>query len=822
MGSRVDFVKHGKTTFLHIKNVKEYWTPRLRLYRTLFINRWHAAITIGEELNIPSIGERAEHINHASSLSEYLWRYGTFHEDISRTGRIPGTGSGGSEKNSYTSGGLKQIFEQLGPPNMAVAQTAVHYAIWKNGCHKLSYEELEGLVNEELNRHPEYLQSKIKAVGDAIIELHQSMIPFYQEMNYILFRQNEKSEISAKLPITCSIFSPDIKRPQGITSGFDQFPVRGDPILAVHNAFSKNIYNALCWRARYELAKSHALKPWKLGSDFHTGAIIEGKLGIYTTDDEALRSMLKSMSEPGFPLFVQICCSIKRAVSTMITALPMFIVRNFFRDTLAAYVLGRHKQTPFISTVNGAREAVSDLRFGNNEILRDYLLQGGFNSGLAEAEIASGPSDEFIPTSDKYSDLIRKVRRIIYLLTRPAWIAEVGTRLTQFQSALKSGSSKYQAIHDARMVSTDFANIGSSRTWRMYICSVPFFNAAIQGFDQLYQIFRPRYGRKHGESLLTSAQRSHLSKVRNTGLALSLATATVWLWNYTDTGRRLQYEGETEYAKSAYVTAYNVFGQTDFRLPVPFQTGAVFMKLPEIALDLVGSVNSLAGIGFFGHLVHGNLSIGWFPAVIKPIWEIQTNTNFFGEEIVPPYMQYWRPPSRRYYRSTLIPYQFIGKILNVSPLQVEVVVRGYTGHLGSLIMNGIDEVAWLYSGSRGAKPFPRFLSYATGLGVPFNPGAESSSRWLNYYYDSQDNPPSCFGGGICRSFAREENRVQNQADRLISANRDRIENIEKARSSSISNKETLINNLYRGIHAAARRYTVVHQNLLKRYRYNLN
>ena len=790
--------------------------PRLRLYRTLFVNRWHAAITLGEETGNPAIGERAEHINHAASLSEYLWRYGAFRENQGGTGRIHGVGNADSDRIPLSSGGLKHIFDQLGPFDAEIARTAVHYAIVKNGCHRLDPEDLENSVRRELDKFPETLRSKIMTAGVAIANLHQSMLFFYHDMHYIAREPDENHEIPQRIPITAPIYSNDIRNPHGAAAGFDSLPVRGDPILAVHNAFSKNIYNALCWRARHELAKSRMLLPWRPTSDFCTGAIVGGKFGVYTTDDEALRSMLTSLSERGFPLLVQICSSIKRAVSTMITALPMFIVRNFFRDTLAAYVLGRHKQAPFVSTINGAREAISDLRHGNNEILRDYLLQGGFNSGLAEAEIASAPSDEFVFSGDRYSHLIRKLRRIVYRLTRPAWVAEVGTRLTQYKKALDAGATRYQAIRDARMVSTDFANIGSSRTWRMYICTVPFFNAAIQGFDQLYQICRPRYGRQADENILTGQQLHHLAKVRNTGLALSLLTAAVWLWNISDPDRKRQYEGETEYAKSAYITAYNVVGQTDLRLPVPFQTGAVFMKLPEILLDLAGSVNSLSGLGFFGHLVHGNVSIGWLPAAIKPIWEVQTNTNFFGEDIVPAYMWFWQPPGSRHYRGTLVGYRLIGDLLDVSPLQVETVVRGYTGHLGSLVMHGLDEVAWFF-GNKGTKPFPRFLSYATGLGVLFHPGAESTSWWLNYYYDSQENAPRCARNGTCSYFVSEENRIQNLADRVISRNRDMIVRVETAEGSSGSRKETRINDLYRGIHGAARRYTIAHQRLMNRF-----
>ena len=641
------------------------------------------------------------------------------------------------------------------------------------------------------------------------------MLVFYRQMKYIT--QEEETRLrDKKLPITAPIFDTDVNMNGKVSVGEDSFPVNGDAVLAVQAAFGRNIYNALCWRARNELTKSKTFLPWNQGMDFCTSAIVDGRRERYTTNDDALKSMLLSLSEPPFPLFVQLCCSVKRAVSSMITALPMFIVRNFVRDTLAAFVLGRHPQAPVWSTVQGATKAIEDLRSSRNEALRDYLLQGGFNSGLAEAEIAAGPADEFIPSSSKYSGWIRKARRTVFVLTRPAWVTEVGTRLTQYQKALDSGATKYQAIRDARMVSTDFANIGSSRPWRMYIGTVPFFNAAIQGFDQLYQVWRPKYGRETCQKLLTNDQISHLRKVRNAGLALSVATAAVWFWNISDPDRKTQYEGETEYEKSAYVTIYDVLGETDLRFPVPFQIGAAFMKIPEIGLDVVGSVDSLAGLRFFGHLIHGNVSIGWLPAAIKPIWEIETNTNFFGEEIVPPYMQLWQPPSSRHYRSTLAPYVLIGDVLNVSPLQVETIVRGYTGHLGNLAMTGLDELAW-DSDSNGPKPFPRFLSYASGMGVLVNPGAESTSWWMNYFYDSQDYYPRCARNGTCRGFVTASNRIQNQANDYFSSNQDRIERITVARSVTREDKEQRINAIYNNMHNRARRLVASRRNLLGRY-----
>ena len=336
------------------------WRPRLRLFRTLFVNRWHAAVTVGEVQNNPNIGERAEHINHAASLSEYLWRFGAFKENLQGTGRI--------DVNDIPSleNGLKHAFDQLKPYDEKLVRTAVHYAIWKHGRSQEEPEEMENLINKEVNEFPFDVQNKIKSFAEELKRLQNSMIEFYLDMFYHPYSSTDQLAIPRNYPVTSAIYSTDISSTESISTGIDVFPVQGDPILAVQNAFSRNIYNALCWRARHELAKSGALVPWKPGAEFRTGAIVNGRFGIYTTDDEALQSMLTSLSEPAFPLVVQLCCSIKRAVSTMITALPMFIVRNFFRDTLAAFVLGRHAQTPVVGTVKGATTAVEDLRSGNS------------------------------------------------------------------------------------------------------------------------------------------------------------------------------------------------------------------------------------------------------------------------------------------------------------------------------------------------------------------------------------------------------------------------------------------------------------------------
>ena len=61
----------------------------------------------------------------------------------------------------------------------------------------------------------------------------------------------------------------------------------------------------------------------------------------------------------------------------------------------------------------------------------------------------------------------------------------------------------------------------------------------------------------------------------------------------------------------------------------------MFMKVPEVLFDLTTGVESLAGWKYGWSLVHGNLAIGWIPAAVKPVVEVQRNRNFFGAEIIP-------------------------------------------------------------------------------------------------------------------------------------------------------------------------------------------
>ena len=744
----------------------------LRLWRTRLVHRWHAAQTLGEALGAgDALGRRFEHINHARSLVQYVWLHGAFREADNGGGRVPVAGPG-----------LREIIAPLAG----------------EGDDRKALETAVKLASGNAATGPLAARPDVRKCADGIATLHRAMLDYYVQMEWLTGA--EAAHWKARpMPVLEPLLNEDGNE---IRNGLDPSEV-GDLAAALRSAFGANLYCALSARARAELFRVIEAHPHgrrfaepadhRRHPNVHT-ALHGGVRRRWHVHDRALASMLASVHEPPMPPLARTLAAVRTAVSAMITAMPVFVVKNFFRDTLAGFVAGRYWQVPFLGTLAGSCHAVADMAGGQSVAMRDYLLQGGFYSGLVEAET------DFAPTRagpHRWATPRRWWSLAVHWATRPAWIAEAGTRLDQFQKAKAAGALGYEASRAARMVSSDFANIGSARPWRMYVHTVPFLNAALQGLDQLYQIARrPASGKRSPD------QRQHVRKTLAAGALMAAASTFVWGWHTSDPERRAAYEGEAEWSKAAWVTLYDV-GGADVRLPVPFQIGAAFIKLPEAALDLMGGIGTVAGSRFAWEIVHGNLWMGWKPAVVAPLIDIYTNRNYFGGEIVPGYMTNWRPEQQKF-RSTAAPYVALGEALNVSPLHVQTLWRGYTGHLGTLIATALDEAAW----NDGALPFPRAGRMLIGVYGIQSPRPRRT-RWPDEFYRLAEwaddekrggircprpSRTSAFAGGppVC-ALDRATNRVASRA----TAMRRQAEETRRSPTLPRAAKEAAIAETYR-------------------------
>lgn len=813
------------------------WKRRLRRFRTLFVHRWHAAQTIGEWFGNDAVGERFEHINHARSLVEYLWRCGPFAEDADGSGRVHVGETRGS--------GLKDVVAPVAARGRAHLEKAVRYAILFGGegagppgagpdggreaGELRRYAAREdgrsraqaarvGSETEELRRyaaqHPD-----VRDFAARLVALHRAMLRFYVEMRYVTpaeadgLRQTTVPVLRSLAAARGDLYGETPRELEDALSG--ELP--GDLVTALRGAFARNIYNALACRAQTELFETLARHEksgrvasearGRVGRSASTAvALVDGRRRRFVVHDRTLAAMLDSIHEEPPHLVFRWLAAFRMAVSAMITTMPVFIVKNFFRDTLAGFVAGRYAQLPFLGTLSGSIHAVHDLATGRSAAMRDYLLQGGFYSGLVESETDFSPVRGTARRRTLGRGHVKRGwTRLVHVLTRPAWIAEAGTRVAQFRRARAAGATNYQASRAARMVSADFANIGASRGWRLYVHTVPFLNAAIQGFDQLYQIVRPRWRRDPSARKWTPDQARHVGKTLLAGLCLSAGSFFVWRHNVSDDARLRAYQAETDYEKASWITLYDIVGDADVRIPVPFQIGATFIKLPEVAFDLAADVQTLAGAKFVWSLVHGNLAVGYIPAVAQPVVEVSTNRNFFGDEIIPAYMRNWAPEDRYFRRSTPLPYRHVGRWLGVSPLHVQTFARGWTGHLGNAAVVVLDERLW-DENANGPKPFPRTARLLTGSYSLQPPKPRTYTRYGNEFYEISDWADDKVRGQSCRSArdsatraACEANRVTNRVAREASQLRRDGDEVRNSRAMARAEKERRLESLYQQI-----------------------
>ena len=229
---------------------------QLRLARTKFVHRWHAAQTIRERLGNDAVGERFEHINHARSLAEYVWRYGVFEESGDGTGRVA------RQDMPY---GLRDVVAPVAARGANHLRMAARYALIAAGLGRDETDSSDGgrtsvpvaAERQQLLRYAEQ-HPEIKLFAAGIIALHRGMLQYYVQMRYLTPVEAERYRTGA-MPLFAPLPRPGASAVR--ESSADADASIGDPVAALRGAFARNLYNALVARAQSELLETVARHP---------------------------------------------------------------------------------------------------------------------------------------------------------------------------------------------------------------------------------------------------------------------------------------------------------------------------------------------------------------------------------------------------------------------------------------------------------------------------------------------------------------------------------------------------------------------------------
>lgn len=429
-----------------------------------------------------------------------------------------------------------------------------------------------------------------------------------------------------------------------------------------------------------------------------------GKNEFYRVKDDSLLRGLKFIEGSTFndPI-TRIGRTFKRMLTTGVTASPDFILRNFIRDAAHAWTINKDGFTFGVDSIKGMRKA-----FAEDEAYRDLMFggasfQGGYIHGTdpeASADIirrALAKKGLNRSQQDSYLGSLVDTPAKAGAMLRTAWekYRELGdkvenaNRLSTYTAAREAGKSKRQAAFEAKDL-MDFSMRGNFAAAQWFTDVVPFLNARAQG---LYKLGRAMKGDKTLIAKEVAMKGGYLAL-----FSLLLAAAN---------GDDERYKALPNWDKDLYWHIWLSDDQVQpFRIPKPFELGLLFGTVPERMLHAATGTQDGSDLGrAVAHGVLDTLAFNPLPQVVKPLIEVVANRDFFRDTDIEGMADEGKVAEARYdERTSDIGYgigQVTGRLFNLSPKQVDHLIKGYTGTLGAYVLGVADLIANAVSEGEG-------------------------------------------------------------------------------------------------------------------------
>lgn len=494
---------------------------------------------------------------------------------------------------------------------------------------------------------------------------------------------------------------------------------------------------------------------------FENGKPVPAQLADGTLGHMMFQS-LTAMGERGGDTLTKVLAAPANAVRAGVTFSWAFALRNLWVDGLMAPLNSPHIHVPFGNVARG----IPEMLF-NGQNRRAYNRYAGMMGGELYTSISDQSIERDVKALRERGFDIRRyknLREIMRLLMRPDKLAlgtfllgekaETAGRVGIFKaakdSAIADGMSEFdasiEAAHYAHDI-MDFSRHGSKTELARRV--VPFFNAAIQGFDKYIRTLGAH--NDYGGLLTIWAQHRAgrpLSLVEKRALghaakAWFITTAvfggiSALLYALNDGDEDIEDIPDNIRATHWIISLRGVYHllpkslssfialeeDTRIRLPKGFET-AWFANATERALDYVKKNDPAAFQRFLSDIWATILPPDGVPS-LDLLYGFWTGKDMHtGRDIIPN----WEKELER--TEQFGPYttqtaREIGKQINMSPYYVDYLVRGLGASLGRDVTTGIDQMI-------GKGPAPSIEDFPIAQRFTHNPAR--SSRSLSVFYD---------------------------------------------------------------------------------------
>ena len=480
----------------------------------------------------------------------------------------------------------------------------------------------------------------------------------------------------------------------------------------------------------------------------------DGKPVQFTVADPVLFEALAAVGEqPNRGFAIDTMRGARRLLTTMVTAEPAFMVRNFMRDALHAWLIDKNSFTLGVDSVRGAAATLRTLRshVGDNEDAADPRVVsmmfagasfiGGYTYGGDPAKNAAALRKALrrkgMPATkvERYmKSLVAAPAQGLSLYLEVGEALENANRVGTMQSALDAGASMKEAVFEAKDF-MDFSLRGKWAVVQWLADTVPFINARMQG---LYKLGRE--ARRDPKVMAAINRRMALY-----GSMVGLASIALVASNSGEDW----YEELPEWDKDA--NWHVKVGGIHYRIPKPFELGILFGTAWERSYRLFSGHDGVGESVRSGvHAVTGTLAINPVPQLALPAAEVIANYDFFRGRPIESFSDEGLLPGARSSVHTSPIMAEVGEAIGVSPKKLEHLWNGYLGTLGGYALTTSDALLWAAT-SDVARPAMRVddmivLKSFVRTGVPWSTEfqgelyqyakeAEQTYRTINEYLE---------------------------------------------------------------------------------------
>ncbi|HDO1311203.1 inorganic diphosphatase [Aeromonas veronii] len=547
----------------------------------------------------------------------------------------------------------------------------------------------------------------------------------------------------------------------------------------------------------------------KNGKDLIT-VKLEGEDYMIRVEDPDLYRAMTFFDRQPFGTMINMASKAKRLLTAGVTASPEFMLRNFLRDSLSSWAISKDGFKPVIDSIKGVKKTLAmdgstiDVMFSGASFLGGYV-NGNDPGAMADTVRKSlrrkGMTPEQIARYEK--TIIRNAAHAKGVVA-DAWekysrygeALENANREAVYAAAIKAGKSHAQAAFESKDL-MDFSMMGAARFIQGASMVLPFFNARLQGLGKLSRELRdnPREIAKRAGMI--------------TAMSLGLLAA-----NWDDE----RYEELPDWDKDA--NWHFFVGDQHFRIPKPFEIGVMFGTIPERMVRAMGDKDTGAQFGkAVARAIGDTFALNPTPQIVKPLVEAAFNYDSFRGGPIDSPQDLAVKAEARYNEQTSLLMRELGELSGLSPKQLEHLVIGYTGTMGSYVMAAADglisasrpgeSASWradeiplvkaVYRGTGPAKSTQHMEEFYRMLNE-VNQLKRTVDQYRSEGLDDKANELLEEQGGILKA-RRSLSRTQQQV-RVV---RNRIELIQRDRTMNAEGKRKRIDELL------ARRNDLVYQ-----------